>query len=86
MNDIFETLKKLSDNQRKKESKVAKTATFSVENSKRKDPSYIYLDEQDNQIKEIPLSKLDSAGSALINKVMKKKQNPAQLIHDSIFG
>lgn len=52
--------------------------------SKRKEPSYIYLDEQDNQIKEIPLSKLDSAGSALINKVM--KQNPAKLIYDSIFG
>ena len=69
MNSIFETLKELS----KKESK-----------SKRKDPSYIYLDEKDNQIKEIPL-KLDSAG-ALINKVMRKKQSPTKLIHDSIFG
>jgi hypothetical protein len=48
--------------------------------SKRKDPSYIYLDEN-NQIKEIPLSKLDSAGA-----LMKKKQNPAKLIDDSIFG
>jgi hypothetical protein len=34
MNSIFETLKELSNNQPKKESK-----------SKRKDPSYIYLDE-----------------------------------------
>ena len=65
--NIFEKLNKLS---RKKE-------------SKRKNPSYIYLDEKDNQIKEIPLN-LDSAG-ALINKAGKKKQNP-KLIHDSIFG
>ena len=71
MNDnvIFETLKELS---RKKESK-----------DKRKDPSYIYLD-KDNQIKEIPLSKLDSAASVYINRTM--KQNPAKLIHDSICG
>jgi hypothetical protein len=69
MNDniIFETLKEL----RKKESK-----------SKRKDPSYIYLDEKDNQIREIPLSKLDSAGSVLINRTRYK--NPAKLIHDSL--
>jgi hypothetical protein len=46
----------------------------------RKQPSYIFLDEQTNQIKEIPLSKLDSAG-ALINY-----RNPAKLIHKSIFG
>lgn len=57
--NIFETLKKLSENQRK--------------------PSYIYLDEQTNQIKEIPLS-IDMAGSAL-----NSKQNPAKEIHDSIF-
>ena len=56
------------------------------ESSKRKEASYIYLDNKDNQIKEIPLSKLDSAGSALINKAMKKKINQARLIHDSIFG
>lgn len=55
-NMIFETLKQLSDNQRKKESKD----NFD-QHSKRKDPSYIYLDEKDNQIKEISLSKLDSA-------------------------
>jgi hypothetical protein len=54
----------------------------------RKKPSYIYLDETDNKIKEIPLSKLDSAGSALINRTMKQYQykNPAKLIHDSIFS
>jgi hypothetical protein len=46
--NIFETLKELSDNQRKKESKDDQT-------TKRKDPSYIYLDEN-NQIYEIPLS------------------------------
>ena len=62
-NMIFETLKELGDNQ----------------TSKRKDPSYIYLDEN-NQVKEIALSKLDSAG-ALINY-----KNPAKLIHDTIFG
>jgi hypothetical protein len=50
--------------------------------SKRKDPSYIYLDEN-NQIKEIPLSKLDSAG-ALINRTVYK--NPAKLIHEFMFG
>ena len=53
--------------------------------SEKRKPSYIYLDEKVNQVKEIPLSKLDSARSTLINKVMKKKQNPARLIHDSIF-
>jgi hypothetical protein len=60
MNDIYETLKKLSNQ------------------TKRKDPSFIYLDELDNQIKEIPLSKLDSSASAYIN--------PAKLIHDFMFG
>ena len=53
--------------------------------SKRREPSYIYLDENDNQIKEIPL-KLDSSASALINKKPRKKINEARLIHDSIFG
>ncbi len=66
--NIFETLNELS----KKESK-----------SKRKDPSYIYLDEN-NQIKEIPLSKLDSAASVYINRTTYK--SPAILIHDFIFG
>ncbi len=66
--NIFETLSKLSP---------------SLE-TKRKPACLIYRDEKDGQIKEIPLSKLDSAGSALINKVM--KQSPAKLIHDSIFG
>ena len=46
---------------------------------KRKVPSYIYLDEQTNQIKEIPLSK-DMTASAYI------KSNPAKLIHDDMFG
>ena len=63
MNSIFETLKELSDNQ----------------TSKTKDPSYIYLD-KDNQVKEIALSKLDSAGAYINYK------NPTKLIHDSIFG
>jgi hypothetical protein len=79
MNDymIFETLKELSDNQRKKESKDNQT-------TKRKPTSYIYLDEN-NQIKERKLSELnDSAGSALINRRIYK--NPLKLIHDSIFG
>lgn len=40
----------------------------------RKEPSYIYLDEQTNQIKETPLSKLDSSASALINNTMKQNQ------------
>lgn len=61
MNKIYETLKKLSESQRKP-------------------ASYIYFDEQTNQIKEIPLSK-DMAASALINKTV----NPAKLVHDSIF-
>ncbi len=74
--NIFETLTKL---------KVSET-------SKRKEPCYIFRDEVTNQIKEVPLSKVDSAGALISeetsqsNKVMKKKQSPAQLIHDSIFG
>lgn len=53
----------------------------------RKEPSYIYLDETDNQIKETPLSKLDSSASALINNTMKQyKNNSAKEIHKSIFG
>ena len=78
-NILFETLKELGHNQHKKESKDNQD-----QHSRRKDPSYIYLDEKDNQIKEIPLSKLDSARSVLINKVM--KQNSAKLIHQFIFG
>jgi hypothetical protein len=76
MNSIFETLKELSDNQHN-HSKDNQT-------TKRKDPSYIYLD-KNNQIKEIPLSKLDSAASALTNRTMNYK-NPAKIIHVSIFG
>ncbi len=64
---IFDTLKKLQNEQ-----------------SKKIEPSYIYL--EDNQVKEKKISELlDSAGSTLINKVMKKKQNPARLIRDSKF-
>jgi hypothetical protein len=63
MNDnmIYETLKKLSESQRKP-------------------ASYIYFDEQTNQIKEIPLSK-DMAASALM-----KYKNPAKEIHNFMFG
>ncbi|TLX84451.1 MAG: hypothetical protein E6L04_06855 [Thaumarchaeota archaeon] len=76
MNDnIFETLKGLS---RKREQKDNQTC-------KRKDPSYIYLDEN-NQIKEIPLSNLNPAASVYINITMNYNyKNPAKLIHDSIF-
>ena len=90
--NIFETLKELSDNQRKLKDnqETSKTKSNSIKQSnsstqtfikERKDPSYIYLDEN-NEIKEIPLSKLDSAG-ALINRTVYK--DPAKLIHDSIF-
>ena len=62
---IFDTLKKLQNEQ-----------------SKKIEPSYIYL--EDNQIKEKKISELlDSAGSALINRTM--NYNSAKLIHDSIF-
>jgi hypothetical protein len=78
-NMLFETLKKLGDEQRKKESKDQQT-------SERKPAAYIYLDEKHNQIKEIPLSKLDSAASAHINKVVNQfKRNPVKLIHDFMF-
>ena len=43
--------------------------TLSKLSEKRK-PSYIYLDENDNQIKEIPLSKLDSEPISDINKLL----------------
>jgi hypothetical protein len=66
---IFQTLKKLSDNQRK--------------HSDQEDPSYIFLDEN-NQVKKIPLSKLDSSASAYINNTVIR--DLAKLIHDSIFG
>ena len=59
---IYETLKKLSESQRKS-------------------ASYIYFDEQTNQIKEIPLSK-DMAGRAL----MKQYKKPAKEIHKLMFG
>ena len=51
---------------------------------KRKTPMYIYLDENDSKIKEIPLK--DMAASALINGTMKQYRNPAKLIHDLMFG
>jgi hypothetical protein len=54
--------------------------------SHQRKPSYIYLDESTGQIKEIPLSKLDSSASALINRTVNQYRNPAKLIHDSIFG
>jgi hypothetical protein len=66
-------LSKLSDEQRKHSDQ---------ETGKRKEPCLIYRDETDGQIKEIPLSKLDSAGSALINRTVYK--NPLKLIRDSI--
>lgn len=78
---LFETLKELSDNQRKKESKDNQD-----QHNKRKPASFIYLDEKDNQIKEIPLSKLDSAASAYIHyRTDYNYKNPAKLIHDFIF-
>ena len=55
-----------------------------LKDQERKPASYIYLDEQTNQIKEMPLSKLDSSASALINNTVNK--NPLKLIHKSIFG
>jgi hypothetical protein len=68
---IFDTLKKLQNEQSKE--------------IERKDPSYIFLDEKDNQIKETKISELlDSSASAYINKVM--NTNSLELIHDSIFG
>jgi hypothetical protein len=48
---------------------------------KGKVPSYIYLDEQNNKIKEIPLSK-DMAASTS----MKQYKNPAKEIHNFMFG
>jgi hypothetical protein len=66
---IFQTLKKLSLEQRK--------------HSDQEDPSYIFLDEN-NQVKKIPLSKLDSSASAYINNTVIR--DLAKLIHDSIFG
>jgi hypothetical protein len=50
-----------------------------VVDKQRKPPTYTYLDEKTNQIKEIPISKLDSAGAYMI-------RNPAKLIHDFMFG
>jgi hypothetical protein len=62
---IYETLNKLSKNQRK-------------------EPMYIYLDENTGQINEIPLSK-DMAASALIHETM-KQFNSAKEIHKFMFG
>jgi hypothetical protein len=59
-----------------------------IDQTKRKEPSYIYLDETDNKIKEKPL-KLDSSASAYININRTYNTNtktPAKLNHDSIFG
>jgi hypothetical protein len=64
--DIYETLKKLSRDERRK-------------------PSYIYLDETDNTIKEKPLPLNDSSASALISNINTIKRNPIKLIHDTIF-
>jgi hypothetical protein len=52
--------------------------------SERNPPMYIYMDEQTNQIKEIPLK--DMAASALINKTVKHYKNSAKEIHDFMFG
>lgn len=46
---------------------------------RKKQPSYIYLDETDNKIKEKPL---DSAAAVIDNK----KVNEAKLIHQFMFG
>jgi hypothetical protein len=54
------------------------------EENKRK-AKYIYLDE-DNKIKERPLSKLDSSASALMNRTVNQYKNPAKIIHDFMFG
>jgi hypothetical protein len=73
---IFEILKGLS---RKKDNARGTSSS----STGKKDPSYIYLDDKDNQIKEIPLSNLDSAG-AYINRTM--NYNSPKLIHDFMFG
>jgi hypothetical protein len=87
-NMIYETLKELIDNQRKQDlyhdiHDDQKLTDYQI--TKRKEPSRIYLDEKDNQIKEIPL-RLDSSASALINRTVYNYKNPLKLIHDSIFG
>ena len=61
--DIYQTLNKLKGKQQ----------------TERKQAKYIYLDETDNKIKEIPLSKLDSAGASL------EKANAVKIIHYFIF-
>lgn len=61
---IYDTLKKLVDN-----------------DSKRKQPMDIYLDETDGKIKEKPLTGM--AASALMNQV---NVNRAKEIHRFIFG
>jgi len=50
-----------------------------VDQENKRKPSYIYLDETDNKIKQVPL-KLNSSASALINNT-----NLAKLIHDIII-
>jgi hypothetical protein len=55
-----------------------------LKDEERKQPMHIYKDENTGQIIEEPLSSMDMAGSALINRTDYK--NPAKLIHDSIFG
>lgn len=54
-----------------------------LKDEERKQPMRIYKDEKTGQIIEEPLSKLDSAGSALINRTVYK--NPAKIIYNSIF-
>jgi hypothetical protein len=87
--DHYEILKKLIDEQRKQDSKGILNFNQETTKSNRKPASFIYLDEKDNQIKEIPLSKLnlDSSASAYINyRTDYSCKNPLKLIHDSIFG
>jgi hypothetical protein len=84
MNDniIFETLKELSKRESRRSNSQKVQPNNDRQTTKRKEPCYIYRDEQTKQIKEVALSKLDSAG-AYINRTYK---NPLKLIHDSIFG
>ncbi len=62
--DIHQTLEKLKGKQQ----------------TERIQAKYIYQDEHTQEIKEIPISKLDSAAS-----VHTDRTSPAKLIHDSIF-
>jgi hypothetical protein len=90
---IYETLKELIDNQGKQDVSVSINQDKELtdyQTTKRKEPSIIYLDENDGKIKEKPLteSKLDSSASAYVNyRTMEYNyKNPLKFIHDSIFG